>query len=218
MEYGLSQDKKDKSVLREYAEALIIALLLALFIRTFIVQAFKIPSSSMVPTLLVGDHLLVSKFYYGLKIPFTGETLVPWNSPKHGDVIVFKFPKDKSIDYIKRVIGVPGDTIKIKNKQIFINNKPIEDPHAHFTSKTIFKGTVSPRDNFGPITVPEGKIFAMGDNRDNSSDGRFWGFVDQKDIRGKAFILYWSWDLNAPLLSFERLTSIRWNRLADIIH
>jgi len=214
----LSQDKKGKSVLREYTEALIIALLLALFIRTFIVQAFKIPSSSMVPTLLVGDHLLVSKFYYGIKIPFSGETLVPWHSPKRGDVIVFKFPKDRSIDYIKRVIGVPGDTIKIKNKQIYINDQAIEDPHAHFTSKTIFRGSVSPRDNFGPITVPKGKIFAMGDNRDNSSDGRFWGFVEQKDIRGKAFILYWSWDLGTPLLSFERLSSIRWNRLADIIH
>jgi len=218
MEHGLSQDKKGKSVLREYTEALIIALLLALFIRTFIVQAFKIPSSSMVPTLLVGDHLLVSKFYYGIKIPFSGETLVPWHSPKRGDVIVFKFPKDRSIDYIKRVIGVPGDTIKIKNKQIYINDQAIEDPHAHFTSKTIFRGSVSPRDNFGPITVPKGKIFAMGDNRDNSSDGRFWGFVEQKDIRGKAFILYWSWDLGTPLLSFERLSSIRWNRLADIIH
>lgn len=214
----MSQDKKGKSVLREYTEALIIALLLALFIRTFIVQAFKIPSSSMVPTLLVGDHLLVSKFYYGIKIPFSGETLVPWHSPKRGDVIVFKFPKDRSIDYIKRVIGVPGDTIKIKNKQIYINDQAIEDPHAHFTSKTIFRGSVSPRDNFGPITVPKGKIFAMGDNRDNSSDGRFWGFVEQKDIRGKAFILYWSWDLGTPLLSFERLSSIRWNRLADIIH
>lgn len=218
MECNLSQDKKTKSVLREYTEALIIALLLALFIRTFVVQAFKIPSSSMVPTLLVGDHLLVSKFYYGIKVPFTGKTIIPWNLPKHGDVIVFKYPKDRSIDYIKRVIGVPGDTVKIKNKKILINNKPIEDPHAHFTSKTIYSGSVSPRDNFGPITVPEGKIFAMGDNRDNSSDGRFWGFVDQEDIRGKAFILYWSWDIGTPLLSFERFTTIRWNRLADIIH
>ncbi len=132
----------------------------------------------MVPTLQIGDHLLVSKFYYGLKVPFTGTTLIPWNSPKHGDVIVFKYPKDRSIDYIKRVIGVPGDTIRIKNKKIFINEKPIVDPHAHFMTKTILKGSVSPRDNFGPITVPDDKIFAMGDNRDNSRDSRIFGFVD----------------------------------------
>ncbi len=172
----------------------------------------------MVPTLQIGDHLLVSKFYYGLKVPFSGTTLIPWNSPKHGDVIVFKYPKDRSIDYIKRGIGVPGDTIRIKNKKIFINDKPIEDPYAHLMTKTILKGSVSPRDNFGPITVPDNKIFAMGDNRDNSSDGRFWGFVDQKDIRGKAFIIYWSWNIDASLLSLERFTSIRWSRLADIIH
>ncbi len=214
----MSPQERKKSVLREYVEAFVIAILLALFIRTFIIQAFKIPSSSMVPTLQIGDHLLVSKFYYGLKVPFSGTTLIPWNSPKHGDVIVFKYPKDRSIDYIKRVIGIPGDTIRIKNKKIFINDKPIEDPYAHFMTKTILKGSVSPRDNFGPITVPDNKIFAMGDNRDNSSDGRFWGFVDQKDIRGKAFIIYWSWDIDAALLSLERFTSIRWSRLADIIH
>lgn len=214
----MSAQERKKSVFREYVEAFIIAILLALFIRTFIIQAFKIPSSSMVPTLLIGDHLLVSKFYYGIKVPFTGATLIPWNSPKHGDVIVFKYPKDRSIDYIKRVIGIPGDTIRIKNKKIFINDKPIEDPHAHFMTKTILNGSVSPRDNFGPITVPANKVFAMGDNRDNSSDGRFWGFVNQKDIRGKAFILYWSWDIDTSLLSLERFTSIRWSRLADIIH
>lgn len=214
----MSQQKKEKSVAREYIEAFIIAILLAIFIRTFIVQAFKIPSGSMLPTLQIGDHLLVSKFYYGIKVPFTGDTLIPWNLPKHGDVIVFKYPKDRSIDYIKRVIGVPGDKIEIKNKKILINNEAIEDSHAHFTSNTVLKGSMSPRDNYGPITVPEGKIFAMGDNRDNSSDGRFWGFVEQKDIRGKAFIIYWSWDIDTDLLSLERLSSIRWSRLADIIH
>ncbi len=214
----MSQQDKKKSVLREYTEAFIIAILLAVFIRTFIIQAFKIPSGSMLPTLQIGDHLLVSKFYYGVKMPFTGKTLIPWHSPEHGDVVVFKYPKDRSIDYIKRVIGVPGDTLKIVNKKIFINDKPIEDPHAHFMSTTIFKGSVSPRDNFGPITVPQGKIFAMGDNRDNSSDGRFWGFVDQQDIRGKAFIIYWSWDIGKPLFSPDRFASIRWSRLADLIH
>ncbi len=215
----MNQKKEEKSILREYTEALIIALLLAIFIRTFIIQAFKIPSGSMLPTLQIGDHLLVSKFYYGLRVPFSGKTLIPWNVPEHGDVIVFKYPRDRSIDYIKRVIGVPGDTIEIKNKKVFINNKAIKDPYAHFKSKTVYKGSVSPRDNLGPFSVPDDKIFAMGDNRDNSSDGRFWGFVDQKDIRGKAFIIYWSWDIkNTSLLSLKRFASIRWNRLADIIH
>jgi signal peptidase I len=218
MEPRLNSPKKEKSVVREYAEAFFIAILLAVFIRTFIIQAFKIPSGSMLPTLQIGDHLLVSKFYYGIKIPFSGTTLVPWHTPKHGDVIVFKYPKDKSIDYIKRVIGVPGDKIEIKDKKVFINDNAIADPYAHFEDKTIFNGALSPRDNFGPITVPDGNVFAMGDNRDNSSDGRFWGFVDQKDIRGKAFIIYWSWDIDKSLLSTERFTSIRWSRLADIIH
>ncbi len=218
MEQNLSQDSKKKSTFREYTEAFAIAILLALFIRTFIIQAFKIPSGSMLPTLQIGDHLLVSKFIYGLKVPFTGKTVIPWKSPKLGDVIVFKYPKDRSIDYIKRVIGTPGDTIEIVNKKININGKPIEDPHAHFSSSTILNGAVSPRDNFGPIVVPQDKYFVMGDNRDNSYDSRFWGFVDQTDILGRAFILYWSWDIDTPILSLDRLASIRWNRLADIIH
>jgi len=212
----LSSQTKEKSTLREYAEAFIIAILLALFIRTFVVQAFKIPSGSMLPTLQIGDHLLVSKFIYGVKMPFSGATLIPLKDPQHGDVVVFKYPKDRSIDYIKRVIGVPGDTLEIRNKQVYINNEPIEDPHAHFSSPAIMRG--NPRDNLSPITIPEGKVFVMGDNRDNSHDSRFWGFVDQKDILGKAFIIYWSWDISEPLLSLDRLTSIRWGRIGDIIH
>lgn len=209
---------KKKSLVREYTEAIIIAILLALFIRTFIVQAFKIPSGSMLPTLKIGDHLLVSKFTYGLRVPFSGALLLPWKEPQRGDVIVFRFPKDRSVDYIKRVIGVPGDTVTIKDKRVFINGEVIADPHAHFTSTDIIDGKASPRDNFGPVTVPEGAVFVMGDNRDNSYDGRFWGFVDQRDILGKAFILYWSWDLEKPLLSFERLASVRWSRIGDLVH
>jgi signal peptidase I len=216
VENNLSSQTTKKSTLREYTEAFVIAILLALFIRTFVIQAFKIPSGSMLPTLQIGDHLLVGKFIYGVKIPFSGQTLVPFKDPRRGDIIVFKYPKDRSIDYIKRVIGEPGDTLEIKNKQIFINNTPIEDPHAHFTSRSIMNG--NPRDNLSPITVPLGKVFVMGDNRDNSHDSRFWGFVDQKDILGKAFIIYWSWDITTPLLSFDRLTSVRWGRIGDIIH
>ncbi len=210
--------KKKKSVVREYAEAIAIAILLALFIRTFVVQAFKIPSGSMLPTLMIGDHLLVNKFIYGIRVPFSGKVLVPLKNPKSGDIIVFKFPKDRSIDYIKRVVGVPGDKIEVKDKKVYRNGKLAEDPFAHFTSTTILPGSVSPKDNFGPITVPEGKYFVMGDNRDNSSDSRFWGFVETNDVLGKAMIIYWSWDIDKPLLSADRFTSIRWGRLADIIH
>lgn len=202
---------------REYVEAISIAIILALFIRTFVVQAFKIPSGSMLPTLLIGDHLLVNKFIYGIRMPFTGEVMVPIQSPERGDVVVFKFPKDRSIDYIKRVVGTPGDTVEIKNKKVFINGKAVDDPHAHFSSSSILDGAANPRDNFGPILVPEGRIFVMGDNRDNSYDSRFWGFVDQKDILGKAFILYWSWNIDEPLLSADRFTSIRWGRLFQLI-
>lgn len=209
--------EKKKSVFREYAEAIGIAILLALFIRTFVVQAFKIPSGSMLPTLLIGDHLLVNKFIYGIRVPFSGKLLVPIKDPESGDIIVFKFPKDRSIDYIKRVVGVPGDRIEVKDKKLYRNGKRTEDPHAHFSSTAVLPAAVSPKDNFGPVTVPEGKYFVMGDNRDNSSDSRFWGFVDASDVLGKAFIIYWSWDIDEPLLSVDRFTSIRWGRLADII-
>jgi signal peptidase I len=208
---------KNKSVFREYFEAICVAIILALFIRTFVVQAFKIPSGSMLPTLLIGDHLLVNKFIYGIRIPFTGKILIPIKSPKHDDVVVFRFPKDRSIDYIKRVVGTPGDTIEIKNKKVFLNGQPIPDSHAHYSSPAVLDAQASPRDNFGPILVPEQRIFVMGDNRDNSYDSRFWGFVDERDILGKAFILYWSWDIDKPLFSLERFTSIRFGRLANII-
>lgn len=213
----MSNIGKKKSVFREYFEAICIAILLALFIRTFIVQAFKIPSGSMLPTLLIGDHLLVNKFIYGIRIPFSGEVLIPIVDPSKGDIIVFKFPKDRSVDYIKRVVGTPGDTIEIKNKTVFVNGIAANEPHAHISSPVILDAQRSPRDNFGPILVPERRIFVMGDNRDNSYDSRFWGFVDQKDVLGKAFILYWSWDIDKALFSVDRLKSIRWGRVANLI-
>ncbi|MCL2459611.1 MAG: signal peptidase I [Desulfobulbus sp.] len=207
-----------KSVIRENIEAIIIAILLALFIRTFIIQAFKIPSGSMLPTLQIGDHLLVNKFIYGIKVPFTGATLIPVENPKPNDIVVFEFPQNPDLDYIKRVIAVAGDIVEIRDKQIFINGKPFADLHGVFKDPTIHPATLDPRDNFGPVTVPANKIFAMGDNRDNSFDGRFWGFVDLKAIRGKAWIIYWSWDVQAPLFSLERLRSIRWGRIGDTVH
>ena len=216
----MSTTDKKKSTLREYIEAFAIAIILALFIRTFIIQAFKIPSGSMLPTLKIGDHLLVNKFIYGIKIPFSRKTLVPISTPEHNDVIVFIYPKDRSKDYIKRVIALPGDTLQIRNKKVFINGTEVEDKHAHFADTKIYNSRSTTRDNYGPIVIPDGKVFVMGDNRDNSYDSRFWGFVDQKDILGKALIIYWSWDTeNYKWFDFfERVASIRWGRLADIIH
>ncbi|GAB4340593.1 MAG: signal peptidase I [Desulfobulbaceae bacterium] len=209
------QSTKTKSTAREYAEAIIIALVLALLIRTFVVQAFKIPSGSMLPTLQIGDHLLVNKFIYGVKMPFTGKVLIPLREPARFDVIVFRYPQDPKLDYIKRVIGLPGEVVECRNKIIYINGKPIEDPYGYHLDDIVVPGQ---RDNFGPVTVPEGKVFVMGDNRDNSHDSRFWGFVDYQEILGKALIIYWSWDVTKPLFSLERFTSVRWNRLGDIIH
>jgi len=214
----VSYRKSEKSVVREYTEAIVIAVLLALFIRSFVVQAFKIPSGSMLSTLQIGDHLLVNKFIYGVKLPVTGTVVIPWKDPKRDDIVVFKYPKDRATDYIKRVVGVAGDTIEIKNKQVYVNGKAVENPYIQFTDKNIMKASAGPRDNMGPVKVPEHSLFMMGDNRDNSYDSRFWGFVPLKDVLGKAFILYWSWDLQKPLMSVDRFTSIRWSRIGDIVH
>lgn len=208
---------KKKSVVREYIEAIVIAVVLALFIRTFIVQAFKIPSGSMLPTLQIGDHLLVNKFIYGIKNPFTDATLVPITDPERGDVVVFRFPKDPSIDYIKRVVGVAGDKIEIRNKVIYINGIEMDDPAGYRTDSPVLPGGMSPRDNLGPIMVPEDGLFVMGDNRDNSYDSRFWGFVKKDAVLGEAFILYWSWDIKESLISPARWSSIRWSRIGDLV-
>ncbi len=216
-EEQVSTERKKKSAIREYTEAIAIAILLALFIRTFVVQAFKIPSGSMLPTLQIGDHLLVNKFIYGIRVPYAGTVLIPIKEPQRGDIIVFRFPLDRSTDYIKRVIGLPGDTVEIRDKRVFINGRQIDDPYAHFTSVTVLPAGASPKDNLGPIAIPQDKLFVLGDNRDNSSDSRFWGFVESRDVLGKAMIIYWSWDIDRPLLSWDRLSSIRWDRLADII-
>ncbi len=211
---------KTKSTYREYAEAIIIAVTLALFIRTFVIQAFKIPSGSMLETLQIGDHILVSKFIYGIKNPFSGEVLVPIKEPESNDIIVFKYPQDPEIDYIKRVIAIGGDTVEIRDKKVFINGERFNDLHGEFKDDTILPASMNSRDNFGSRTVPEGHVFVMGDNRDNSYDSRFWGFVDLKAVRGRAFILYLSWDVATykSLFSTGRFTSIRWNRIGKILH
>lgn len=197
--------KRDKKkTVWEYTKAIGTALLLALFIRAYFVQAFKIPSGSMIPTLLIGDHILVNKFIYGTEIPFTGKRVLVFKKPKRGDIIVFKYPDDPSRDFIKRVMAVEGDIIESKDKVIYVNGKPADEQFIQHTDNAIRPGNLEPRDNFGPYLVPEGKYFMMGDNRDQSYDSRYWGYVDIKDIRGEAFIIYWSWDSNKHWPRFER--------------
>ncbi len=200
---------KKKSSLRENIEAILIAIVLALFIRTFVVQAFKIPSGSMQNTLQIGDHILVNKFLYGVKIPFIQKTIIPITNPKKGDIVVFKFPEDPKKDFIKRVIGVSGDVIKIENKQLYINHKPAQAGYTIFTDPHILAAGVQPRDNYGPQKVPPDSLFVMGDNRDQSYDSRFWDYVKLKDIKGKAFMIYWSWDKDR--------FGVRWKRLGNLI-
>lgn len=206
MKYPAFRAKRTKKPLwREYAEALAIALLLAIVIRTFVIQAFKIPSESMLQTLLVGDHLLASKFTYGLKIPFTHTYFYKGSEPQRGDVIIFEYPNDPSVDYIKRVVGLPGDVIEVRNKQLFRNGEKIRESYVRFTDGNRMEPV---RDNYGPVTVPPNKYFVMGDNRDNSADSRFWGFVDRSAIVAKAWRLYWSW---------AGISDIRWDRIGKSI-
>ena len=202
--------KKWKSTLKEYAEAIITAIILALVIRAFVVQAFKIPSGSMLETLLIGDHLLVNKFLYWLDLPFTDKKVFTLWGPERGDIVVFKYPEDPRRDFIKRVIAIGGETVEGRNRLIYVDDKPIPEPYVKHTETTILPEDVSKRDNFGPIRIPEGKVFVMGDNRENSHDSRFWGFVDLEYIRGKAFIIYWSQD--------KGLLHPRWGRMGDLIH
>ena len=185
---------KKKSVLREYAEAILIAIILALLIRTFVVQAFKIPSGSMIPTLLVGDHILVNKFIYYFR------------DARREDVIVFKYPWDESRDFIKRVIAVGGEEVAMKDRTVFVNGRPLEEPYAIYSDARPPRGGAY---EYGPVVVPAGSYFVMGDNRDNSQDSRFWGFLKREKIRGKAFLIYWSWD--------SEKGSLRWWRLARLI-
>ena len=196
--------------IREYAEAIIIAILIAAFIRTFVIQAFKIPSGSMKPTLEIGDHILVNKFSYGVKIPYLRNTIIPFGQPQRGDIAVFIYPEDKTKDFIKRVIAVGGDTVEIRNKKVFINGEAINDPYGVHVEDVIYPKAIQRRDNLGPIKVPEGTLFVMGDNRDQSYDSRFWGFVKLEDVIGKAFIIYFSWDSDD--------SGVRWNRLGKMLN
>jgi signal peptidase I len=199
-----------KSVAREYLESVVVAVILALFIRTFVVQAFKIPSGSMLPTLQIGDHILVNKFVYGprFEIPLTQLSLgqLPGlRKPRPGDVVVFIWPKDRSKDFIKRVVAVEGETLEVRSRQLFVDGKARDDPHATWANQ--YGG---PGERYGPFTVPPDHVFVMGDNRDQSYDSRFWGPVPMSDIKGQALIIYWSWD--GP----DRW--VRWERIGRLVY
>ena len=166
----------------------------------------------MKQTLYVGDHILVNKFLYGIRLPFLDVRLFPFRDPRQLDVVVFKFPEDETKDFIKRIIGLPGDTIEIKEKVVFQNGKPLTERYTIYTQPSADLSGIEPRDNFGPVVVPEDSYFVMGDNRDQSLDSRFWGFVKVNKIEGKAFMIYWSVDKGADWLGW-----IRWGRVGRLI-
>ncbi len=186
---------KNKSTGREYAESIIIAVVAAFLIRGFVVQAFKIPSGSMIPTLKIGDHILVNKFIFWFE------------KPQRGDIIVFKYPRDESKDFIKRVVGLPGEWVEMKGTTVYVNGKPLDEPYARYNPN------IRNRVDFGPVFVSPGRLFMMGDNRDNSMDSRYWGLLDIRKIKGKAFLIYFSWNKNEHLFH-----KIRWSRTGDILH
>lgn len=218
MKNKVNNEKNKKSKLRETIESIIVALFFALLIRTFVVQAFKIPSGSMEPTLLVGDYLLVNKFIYGYKFPFINKRVFAFKKPKRGDVVVFEYPVDPGKDFIKRVIAIEGDKVEIRDKKVYINNRLIETPQAVYRDPIIIPKEVAPRDNYGPIKVPKDSLFVMGDNRDSSLDSRFWGFVPINNLKGKALIIYWSYDSNNNYPFYRIDKKIRFNRIGKLIY
>jgi signal peptidase I len=227
--------KSTLSVLREYIESFGIALIMALIIKCSVVEAYKIPSGSMEDTLLVGDFLLANKFIYGSKIPLLPVHLPALREPKPGDIVIFKYPQNPKVNYIKRCVAVEGQTVEIKDKVLYVDGKRFPDPLlVKYTDRNNRASGRDPRDNFGPYKVPIGHLFMMGDNRDNSADSRYWGPLPRGLVLGKAMIIHWSWapDDQAPIITSSDLLSIpknigynilhfpnrvRWNRLMTII-
>jgi signal peptidase I len=206
-----------KSTIRDYFESICVAVILAFFVRTFVVQAFKIPTGSMENNLLIGDHLLVNKFVFAPTLTSIENALLPIDRIRRGDIIVFKFPEDPERDFIKRVIGLPGDVLQLRNKKVFINDKPLDEPYVHFlfppedgTSGAPDVADPDVRRNYGPVTVPADHYFMMGDNRDNSQDGRYWGFLPRDYVKGKALFVYFSVG--------EGGLGVRWSRILHQIH
>jgi signal peptidase I len=193
-------DEREKSTIREYWEALLIAIVFVNFARVFVFQAFKIPSGSMEDNLKVGDHIIVNKFIYGPKGDSFLSKLVPLRDVRRGDIVVFRYPEDPQTDFVKRVVGLPGETIAVRDKKVFIDGKALDEPYVVFIDNKAFPNNeflpeqYRLRDNFGPVTIPPDQYFAMGDNRDNSRDSRYWGTVPRGYIKGRAFMVYWSFD------------------------
>ena len=228
-----------KSTVREYFESIVIAVILALFIRTFVVQAFKIPTGSMEQNLLIGDHLLVNKFAFGPTMTALERAILPVRTIKRGDVIVFKYPEEPDRDFIKRVIGLPGESLEVREKKVYVNGKPLDEPYAHFlqppgrASELSEVTSIDVRERYGPVTVPPGQYFMMGDNRDNSQDSRFWGFLARDLVKGQAVVLYWSYEADredyqdeGAAATLRGLASVfvhfftrtRWDRMFHQIH
>ena len=203
-----------KSVAREYFESLVIAVVLALFVRTWGFQAFKIPTGSMEQNLLIGDHLIVNKMVFAPSLTSVERALLPDRAIHLGDVVVFKFPKEPDRDFIKRVIGLPGDRLELHHKTVFINGQPLTEPYVQYLTPPSTDGGVHADDRteeYGPITVPPDQYFMMGDNRDNSEDSRYWGFLPKSYVKGQALFIYYSLDENESLTHLIKAT--RWERL-----
>ena len=213
---------KDKVI--EYVKSIIVAGIIYLFISTTVIKATQIYSGSMEDTLLIGDFLFINKFVYGIKIPYTDIRLPALKKPKQNDIIVFKYPKDESVNYVKRCIAIEGQTVEIRNKVVYVDGKPLPNNSGVKTSDPIrpqgyIESDIFPlgngnRDNYGPLKIPQGNLFMLGDNRDNSSDSRYWGFMPKKNIVGKPIIIYWSWRRDVPLWDFSH--KVRWTRIGDI--
>jgi len=210
--------RSPKSTVREYFESIVIAVILALFVRTWVVQAFKIPTGSMENNLLIGDHLLVNKLVFGPTATPIERALLPVRDIRRGDIVVFKYPNEPERDFIKRVIALPGETLELRAKKVYVNGRPLDEPYVHFLTPASEGGEVTSidvRERYGPVTVPADQYFVMGDNRDNSQDSRYWGYLPRHYIKGKALMIYWSFDGDAEGSLF---TKVRWERLLHQIH
>ena len=208
-----------KSTLREYFESIVIAVILALFIRTWVVQAFTIPTGSMEQNLLIGDYLLVNKFVFGPTTTGIENTLLPVGTVARGDIVVFKFPEEPERDFIKRVIGLPGETLEVRGKRVYINDEPLDEPYLRDQRSAVPPGTVAldRRDNYGPVSVPDDHYFMMGDNRDDSQDSRFWGPLPHSYLKGKAMLVYWSYEAEQPAVLAEPGVGATIRRLSSIV-
>lgn len=226
---GAAFDEENEPIIVEYARSFFPIVLIVLLLRSFLAEPFRIPSGSMMPTLLVGDFILVNKFTYGIRLPVLNTKVLELNEPQRGDIVVFRFPKDPAVDYIKRVIGLPGDKIVYDNKKLYVNDKPVEQVSLgryqgfgqgeemtgaeHLLenltgvehSILIRHGAVSAE---GVYVVPEGSYLVMGDNRDNSNDSRYWGTVPEENLVGKAFFIWMSWDWQYKGVSFDRIFTV----------